>query len=163
MSVIELNTRSRKVFAIAWALLEILLFASLFFGWGTLVFMLKKDGVYSYLCDDQVEEGVSGPDEGGGVLGPGTTTSSDIDDVAVVGFSASGGYDVINNRTQTLVNNNTTSEPYRIPGRRIGCPEQDKKFNLGFTIVSGLWPYLYGVLGQLGHKFGTRFLRLSSM
>ncbi|XP_033747603.1 solute carrier family 43 member 3-like isoform X2 [Pecten maximus] len=159
MTLIALNTRSRKVFAILWALLEIFLFAGLFFGWGTLVFMLKEEGVYGYLCDTEA----TGSDDMQYGLTPRTLYYGNVN-VTLYSGHTSAGYDVYSeNVTQELKNNATNKNIARVLGTKVGCPAQDKKFNLGFTIVSGLWPFFYGILGQLGHKFGTRFLRLSSI
>ncbi|XP_021365972.1 solute carrier family 43 member 3-like [Mizuhopecten yessoensis] len=150
MSLIALNTRYRKLFAIVWALIEILLFAGLFFGWGTLVFMLKEEGVYGHLCENEA----IGSGHRFGVSGLGTVNEDQLNLTTV-------GYEVYStNVTHGFKHNNTGST------RRhnvVGCPAQDKVFNLGFTMVSGLWPFFYGLLGQLGHRFGTRFLRLSSI
>ena len=33
-----------------WALIEIFLFGGVFYGWGSLVFILKNDGIYADLC-----------------------------------------------------------------------------------------------------------------
>ncbi|XP_060075994.1 equilibrative nucleobase transporter 1-like [Ylistrum balloti] len=155
MSIIALDTRPKKIFAIVWALLEIFLFAGLFFGWGTLVFILKEDGVYGDLCDIEANE----PGDKMAEFGIGTDTN-------MTSYSAPAfvEYDALSkNVTAELQNNDTNAHSIKGFRREIGCPDQDKKFNLGFTIVSGLWPFFFGILGQLGHKKGTRFLRISSI
>lgn len=148
MSFIVLNSSFRKGFAIGWALLEILLFAGLFFGWGTLVFMLKEEGVYGNLCESSTP----------GELDDKSRTMYTQKDNETL-YRTSAGYDVY---SVNVTNYNITLS-VKDSGKAIGCTAQDKKFNLGFTIVSGLWPFFYGILGQLGHKFGTRFLRLCSI
>ena len=43
------NRKYRHLYVV-WAFVENLLLTGSFFGWGSLVFILKEDGVYSDLC-----------------------------------------------------------------------------------------------------------------
>ncbi|XP_059147531.1 equilibrative nucleobase transporter 1-like [Physella acuta] len=52
----KFNTRLRFLYAI-WAFLECLGFCGLLQGWGSLVYILKDEGIYSDLCVDQPHNG----------------------------------------------------------------------------------------------------------
>ena len=46
-------TRKHRYVYVVWAFFENLLLSGVFFGWGTLVYVLKEDGVLSHLCPAQ--------------------------------------------------------------------------------------------------------------
>ncbi|ESO88988.1 hypothetical protein LOTGIDRAFT_154058 [Lottia gigantea] len=53
-------SRTRKFIMAVWAVVETVLFGGLIFGWGSIVFVLKDSGVYSYLCNQDGEDSVTG-------------------------------------------------------------------------------------------------------
>jgi len=134
----KLNTRGKKIFAIVWAWFEIFVFAGMFFGWGSLTLMLKEDGVYGYLCKSKFTNHTTKP--------------------SYIFYEES-----TNSNVPSFINHTGIKHVDRdiIDSQSIkGCPEQDKIYNLGFAIASGVWPYFFGLVSHLGHRIGTRFIRI---
>ncbi|KAL3888936.1 hypothetical protein ACJMK2_001296 [Sinanodonta woodiana] len=124
--------RQKRFLISTWAFMECLLFGGLLYGWGSLMFVFKQEGIYAELCNNKEETALSAM----------TNNSSSVTDV-------------------TLTN---SSEDTKIPDSNLkGCPEQDSKFTLCFTIASALFCASSAALGQINFMFGTRVTRIISM
>ena len=45
------DSRAKRIAVATWAVIETMLFGGIVNGWGSLVFVLKDEGLYSSLCD----------------------------------------------------------------------------------------------------------------
>lgn len=129
-----------RFFYVAWAFAECLLFAGLLYGWGSLVFVLKEDGVYSYICEESIEN-----DTG--------VTPALIDDNSSV-------VTVLN---YAIVPANDSVAKDAVSSGNLNCPERDKKLTLVFTIGSMLFCAGTAAMGQINYKFGTRVTRFCAL
>lgn len=152
----KLDTQVKQIFAAVWAVLEILVFGGLLFGWGSLVYVLKKERVYSNLCDFE-NSGIN---------------NSSIGNVTYWNLS-------VNNARQHIFVNNTgldDTESYNTSLQDVSaadagddtditssCVQQDKLFNLGFAVTTALFTYGNLAASQINYKFGTRVTRLIFM
>ncbi|KAJ8312550.1 hypothetical protein KUTeg_009923 [Tegillarca granosa] len=144
----ELDTQVKQIFAAIWAVLEILVFGGLLFGWGSLVYVLKKEGVYSNLCDFEKSK----------------INDSSIENVTVwnfivnttyhnhTGLDDRGRYNTSFHDGAADVDDNTDITS--------SCVQQDKLFNLGFAVTTALFTYGNLAASQINYKFGTRLTRL---
>ncbi|KAL3888287.1 hypothetical protein ACJMK2_000658 [Sinanodonta woodiana] len=127
-----IQMRQKRFLIAAWAFMECLLFGGLLYGWGSLMYVFKHEGIYAELCNNNDQAALSAM----------TNSSSSVTDV-------------------TLTN---SSEETKLSDSNFkGCPEQDSKFTLCFTIASALVCASSAVLGQINFMFGTRVTRLISM
>ncbi|XP_076447599.1 equilibrative nucleobase transporter 1-like [Babylonia areolata] len=133
------NPRFRFLYVV-WAFLECLLFGGLLYGWGSLVFVLKEDRVFSDLCDTK-NLSVSDVSE----LGDKSTES--LDAYTVAADSSHNASDVKENGLELNLN----------------CPARDKRLTLVFTIGSLLFCVGCAAMGQINFKFGTRITRLCAL
>ncbi|XP_076459274.1 equilibrative nucleobase transporter 1-like [Babylonia areolata] len=138
---------------VAWAFLECVLFGGLLYGWGSLVFILIEEGVYSELCDGYIppvsttarsDHGVSGHTP----LPVSTTEKSD-------------------HRDSILDSRDSTGDPAVEEGVhaawRQNCPVRERRFALVFTVATVALCVGTAALGQLNFKYGTRLTRLCAL
>ncbi|KAK7456520.1 hypothetical protein BaRGS_00039376 [Batillaria attramentaria] len=133
-----------RFFYVAWAFMECLLFGGLLYGWGSLVFILKRDGVYSGLCE--VFENQNR-----------TVVESSISTVRP--HALNGSNSIVSYNISTS-NSTSITHHHELATKKSGCTEQDNRLVLVFTIGSMLFCAGTAVMGQINFKFGTRVTRL---
>ena len=147
MTVTKLN-----VFLVTWGAVEILLFAGIIFGWASLVYVYRLEGYFNNKCDPNAIPAVQPVLDIETVVqtlnSSSTTTQSYV-------FASSPVYNISQNITGNV-------SAVRIP-EYITCKEQDKVFNLIYTlavVINGVSSFINGALWD---KFGTRFMRVIGM
>ena len=136
-----------NAFLVAWGAVEIVLFAGIIFGWASLVYVYKLEGFFNYKCDPD-----STPK-----LHP--LLEADLDDENLTSAELIADYLPSYNTSQNTTGNTSA---IRTP-EYITCKEQDKVFNLIYTlavVINGVSSFLNGALWD---KFGTRFMRVIGM
>ena len=128
------NPKLRCLYVI-WAYLECLLFGGLLYGWGSLVFILKEDGVFSELCKGHTE--------------PGTTTAT---------LRSAYYHSVVNSSRSTFVANHFEASK---PG--VECPERDSRLTLVFTLATLVFCIGCAWMGRINFKYGTRLTRVCAL
>jgi LAT3 family solute carrier family 43 protein 3 len=113
-----------------WAAVEVLCFAGLVFGWGTLVFVLKDEGILSDLCE---------------------VNNTKVYNHTRISFRQ----DVDSNTTTASVYDVRPTGVDITPH----CEAEDAMLNLYFTIATTLMYLTYIIGGQLHYKLGTRTTR----
>ncbi|XP_059207713.1 solute carrier family 43 member 2b [Centropristis striata] len=138
---------ARRWWMAVTAIVENLLFSAVLLGWGSLLIMLKSEGFYSYLCNEEGNStsfNVSQP-----LATPAPDEYSEYYDSEVVGLG-----DGVEMRPLVPMDG-----PLRMNGWLI-CKEQDEMLNLAFTIGSFLLSAITLPLGIVMDKYGPRKLRL---
>ncbi|KAL3877220.1 hypothetical protein ACJMK2_034957, partial [Sinanodonta woodiana] len=139
--------KQKRYLIAAWAFMECLLFGGLLYGWGSLMFVFKQEGIYAELCSNNDHAAMS------------ATTNSSSSNNSVSYEATSGVTSIVIDVTLT----NSSGEKTLSDSKLQGCPEQDSKFTLCFTIASALFCASSAVLGQINFMFGTRVTRIISM
>ncbi|XP_076606558.1 solute carrier family 43 member 2b isoform X2 [Chaetodon auriga] len=140
---------ARRWWMAVTAIIENLLFSAVLLGWGSLLLMLKSEGFYSYLCNEEGNSSsynVSLP-----LAAPTPNEYAEFyeSEGAVVGLG-----DGVEARPVVPVDG-----PLRMNGWLI-CKEQDEMLNLAFTVGSFLLSAITLPLGIVMDKYGPRKLRL---
>ncbi|RUS72509.1 hypothetical protein EGW08_019737 [Elysia chlorotica] len=136
------DPRFRVLYA-AWAFFEVITFGGLIYGWGSLVYILKDEGLYMELChEDNVDNSTAVVD-----LNPQVNSS-----VAYVTLVAANSSAVTTNLSQTR--SPDTEEEAK------SCDARDARLNLVFTIGSAMFCVGCFVMGQINYKYGTRVTRI---
>ncbi|KAM3601125.1 uncharacterized protein V6R79_008021 [Siganus canaliculatus] len=131
------------------AIIENLLFSAVLLGWGSLLIMLKSEGFYSYLCNEE------GNSTNFNLSKPLTTPIPEEflefyeSESEVVGLG-----DGVEMRPLVPMDG-----PLKMNGWLI-CKEQDEMLNLAFTVGSFLLSAITLPLGIVMDKYGPRKLRL---
>uniref|UniRef100_UPI003AB0D696 large neutral amino acids transporter small subunit 4-like n=1 Tax=Centroberyx gerrardi TaxID=166262 RepID=UPI003AB0D696 len=143
---------ARRWWMAVTAVIENLLFSAVLLGWGSLLIMLKSEGFYSYLCNEE------GNSSSYNLSLPLVTPAADDEyadyyeadgEGAVVGLG-----DGVEMRPLVPMDG-----PLRMNGWLI-CKEQDEMLNLAFTVGSFLLSAITLPLGIVMDKYGPRKLRL---
>ncbi|XP_072231043.1 solute carrier family 43 member 2b [Leuresthes tenuis] len=140
---------ARRWWMAVTAIIENLLFSAVLLGWGSLLIMLKSEGFYSYLCE---EEGNSSSYNLSEPLV--TETSFEYTDYVESEGEVVGLGDGVEMRPLVPVD-----RALRMNGWLI-CKEQDEMLNLAFTVGSFLLSAITLPLGIVMDKYGPRKLRL---
>ncbi|XP_005102603.1 solute carrier family 43 member 3 [Aplysia californica] len=134
------NPKLRYLYAV-WAFLECLGFGGLLYGWGSLVYILKDEGLYLDLCDNT-------PTNGSAVLNVSEVTPYSV------GPGLGNASVVIDSPAPVSVEGKSPSD---------GCDARDNKLALVFTIASAMFCVGCFIMGQINFKFGTRITRILAM
>ena len=127
-----------------WAFMECFLFGGLLYGWGSVEFVLKDEGIYADLCQE---------------LPIGNTTNSVVPRVDVYNTSLSS---IVANKSSGY-NVNSDNDTTTGAAKDNRCQAQDEKMALCFTIGSALFCVGCAILGHVSYKYGTRVTRLISL
>ncbi|XP_076459583.1 equilibrative nucleobase transporter 1-like [Babylonia areolata] len=133
-----------RFFYVIWAFLENVFFGGLLYGWGSLVFVLKEDRVFSEICDDfGAPRNIVDAPKNISFLNQNTELAESSTMVAYLELA------------------NTSHSPVSVVNKQnLNCPDRDKRLTLLFTIGSMLYCVGCAVIGQINFKFGTRITRL---
>ncbi|XP_053187837.1 solute carrier family 43 member 2b [Scomber japonicus] len=142
---------ARRWWMAVTAIIENLLFSAVLLGWGSLLIMLKSEGFYSYLCNEEDLGNNSSHNLSHSLATPTPDEYADYYESVggVVGLG-----DGVEMRPLVPVD-----EPMRMNGWLI-CKEQDEMLNLAFTVGSFLLSAITLPLGIVMDKYGPRNLRL---
>lgn len=152
-----------KKFIIAgWAFMECLFFAGHLYGWASINYVLKAEGIYA--CEDTTNSSVakysSASKNDSGIVYSGL--NNDPGKVNVVAFNATGNSEISATTTPGSPLSNVTVVTLPTSMKKTQCKSQDSLMALCFTIGSGLFCLGCAVLGHVNYKFGTRVTRLIS-
>lgn len=141
-----------KLFIAVWSFLECILFSGVGYGWSSLVFVFKEEGIYSDLCEPT--SSVNGSIKERDTNFSATVTASnernpggtylETDTGKPTDSPVEHGHDIID-----LVAYPT-------------CVEQDSRFSLCFTITVLTYCSYCCIIGQVNYHYGTRIARLIS-
>lgn len=142
-----------RLFVALWAFLECILLAGVGYGWSSLVFVFKEEGIYSDLCELV-------PTINGSIK---QTTKHSSSMVGTGNDSISIGPIEV---SYADANTESPVEHTYVKTESVGyptCLEQDSRLSLCFTIA--IFTYcIYGcIIGQVNYHYGTRIARLISL
>lgn len=137
----------KKFLVAGWAFVECLLFGGLLYGWASVNFVLKKEGIYADLCQNEMN--ITSADV---KYLNGSENGSAANVVSVVTLQGGGESGYNTSQGGGAVSDET----------REGCKPQDNNMALCFTIASALFCVGCAVLGHINYKFGTRVTRIIS-
>lgn len=140
--------------------MEVVLFAGVIFGWGSLVFILKDEGFYIDSCMDntiEIDSGFILPEHHELILSNMTVDVPKHDIISTINNDSSSlshfeGYDILN------ANNSVRIVPER--NEIKGCQAQESKLNLWFSIAVSFMYLSFGGIGYIIQHFGTRVTRI---
>ncbi|XP_052782310.1 equilibrative nucleobase transporter 1-like [Mya arenaria] len=148
------SKRSWVKYALAgWAFIECLLFAGILYGWGSLVFIFKSEGIYADLCgyDDHVHSVDKMNKSNINVYRNNGKLNTSNPSVHFIHSTSS-------TLTETLNNHNGNTTVTVTKGQ--SCLAQDSRMSLCFTISSSIFCVSCVVMGAVNYKLGTRLTRL---
>lgn len=123
-----------RFFYIVWAFLECLLFGGLLFGWGSLVFILIEEGVYSDICPDKPKN---------------TSVKGDTNEISSL------------TSVEKVSDDGNSSDGIELPNPM--CTERDNRLTLVFAIASVMFCVGCAAMGHINFKFGTRITRFCAL
>lgn len=141
MVLSDLNNRKhgwKKWFITGWAFFECLLFSGMLYGWGSLNYVLKLEGIYGHLCENEITSGLINN----------TTASSNF---------------TISPTASVRVTHSPSNEADPAYGSMKQCKAQDSKMALCYTIAAFMFGIGNAVFGFINYKFGTRVARLIAL
>lgn len=138
--------RKYPVLCTLWAFMEVLLFAGVIYGWGSLVFVFKEEGFYLDYCtgSDVVTESEQK------LLDKATVSSHD----ALYNINNPFFY---NGTEPSKSNQGNGTEDGHISE---GCPAQESKLNLWFSMSVSFMYLSFAGIGYLIRHLGTRITRV---
>ncbi|KAL4240451.1 hypothetical protein ACF0H5_001243 [Mactra antiquata] len=136
----------KKWFIAGWAFMECLFFGGLLYGWASVNFVLKMEGIYG--CDSVLISNNSLTY---------SQNSSGNDVISVVSFNGTEAPSLVTMDSVPATSLNDTMEE-----SDGSCKQQDSNMALCFTIASTLFCVGCAVLGHINYKFGTRVTRIIS-
>ncbi|GFR84277.1 solute carrier family 43 member 3 [Elysia marginata] len=141
------DPRFRILYA-AWAFFEVIAYGGLIYGWGSLVYILKDEGLYMELCETDVEN-ITVVD-----LKLHNSSTSSLSSVSYATPTTSNTSIYI-----TDIVHKSTPAPVSVE-EKDSCDARDARLNLVFTIGSAMFCVGCFVMGQINYKFGTRVTRV---
>ncbi|XP_070181574.1 equilibrative nucleobase transporter 1-like [Littorina saxatilis] len=161
MNIYNMETKQARKWRwliFASASLETILFGGIVFGWSSLVYVLKQDGVFYHLCNDVnvnyshvvVNVGILNLSH---ALNQSTTLSS---------FDYSYGYVTNDSFSKPRVYSSPTDDvsDAMTSGVLMTCDAQDNMLSLCFSVSSGILYTAASIVGAMSYKLGTRTTRL---
>ncbi|XP_067650493.1 equilibrative nucleobase transporter 1-like [Haliotis asinina] len=140
--------------AALWCVVESLLFGGLFFGWASLVYVFKQEGIYSFLCS---HSGANGSTNSNVSYSHGHESISDrgLENTILEGNKSQGypSYSIHDGEHGTNVDAAGKLTP-------VSCKEQDAILNLWFTIAVSVLSIATSVIGWVLYRFGPLVLRV---
>ena len=137
--------RKYPVFCTIWAFMEVVLFGGVIFGWGSLVFILKEEGFYLDYCSPSELGNISNPDVSEQLTSV-TVSNSSFDEQS---------YTLLD----TNINGTNTLNDIAVNRTTRGCPAQESKLNLWFSISVSFMYLSFAGIGYLIRHIGTRNTR----
>ena len=139
------STAAWKKYLIAgWSFMECLLFSGVLYGWSSLVFVLKEEGIYADLCSTGSHES--------------DKQETAFNTTVVSNFTLS-----LNNQSEAnyfLSSQSGSNNSMILENVHIPCKEQDSMLALCFTIGSSVFCASCVVMGHINYRLGTRITRL---
>ena len=142
------SEQKRRWLILASACLEMFLFSGIFFGWSSLMFILKQEGIFSHLCAKDVNNSTNSPSDAG------------TDDMGLNQANVLSPVAPSNQTTQNWSFSGETSG-YRTSSGLSNCLAQDNMLSLCFTVSTALLYTSTSLAGALTYKLGTRIARLA--
>lgn len=140
--------------AALWCVVESLLFGGLFFGWASLVYVFKQEGIYHFLCNHPAANGSIGSNVSNS-LEHMSIRNSEVEPHTLYGGNKSLAYPSYN--IQDTEDGVDVSDGDRRPP--ASCKEQDAVLNLWFTIAVSVLSITTSVIGWILYRFGPLVLR----
>lgn len=153
----------KKYIVAGWAFMECFLFAGHLYGWASINYVLKSEGIYA--CESMQNGSFmeySTVDNSSGTVH--TDINQDPAIVNVVALNTTENSEKLASTTVAIsLTNGTVVTHTASPKKREQCKSQDSMMALCFTIGSALFCVGCAVLGHVNYKFGTRVTRLISL
>ncbi|XP_046331337.2 equilibrative nucleobase transporter 1-like [Haliotis rufescens] len=140
--------------AALWCIVESLLFGGLFFGWASLVYVFKQEGIYHFLCNHPAANGSIGSNVSNS-LEHMSIRNSEVEPHTLYSGNKSLAYPSYN--IQDTEDGVDVSDGDRRPP--ASCKEQDAVLNLWFTIAVSVLSIATSVIGWILYRFGPLVLR----
>ncbi|XP_060572191.1 equilibrative nucleobase transporter 1-like [Ruditapes philippinarum] len=135
----------KKWLVAGWAFMECLLFAGIMFGWPSLNFVLKSEGIYADLCEDTANSSF-------------LTYYMENNTATVLNIRLLNGTTSSSNKVFKALSN--MSSQYT---KEEACKPQDDKMAFCFTIGTVVYCIGCAVFGFINYRFGTMVTRLICM
>ncbi|XP_025090187.1 solute carrier family 43 member 3-like isoform X2 [Pomacea canaliculata] len=129
---------------VVWGVLECLLFGGLLFGWGSVVFVLKEECIFSHLCPNKTQANR-------------TLAEAELDIYMDITSTMQTGY-----RHHDAASNYSFVKEKQMAGS-CSCLESDSVLFLAFTIGTMMFCAGCAAMGLISIKFGTRVTRLCAL
>lgn len=140
----------KKWLVAGWAFMECLLFGGLLYGWGSLMFVLKDEGIYADLCPkEEISLSLN-------------ASNSSVTYNPEPGFNESVFVVTLTNLSSTISLNTNDSTVEEVK-KQERCVPQDEKMALCFTIASAIFCAGCAVMGHINYMFGTRATRVIAL
>ncbi|XP_046573918.1 solute carrier family 43 member 3-like isoform X2 [Haliotis rubra] len=140
--------------AALWCVVESLLFGGLFFGWASLVYVFKQEGIYSFLCNHPAANGSTGSNVSNS-LGHESIRDRELEHTLLEGNTSQSYPSYSIHDTEHGVNANGAG---KLPP--ASCKEQDAILNLWFTVAVSVLSIATSVIGWILYRFGPLVLRV---
>ena len=155
----------KKYFVAGWAFTECLLFAGLLYGWPSLNFVLKAEGIYSDLCEDTLNNSVSNNGSEVIIVGLSSATTSQLSTTTSTATPLSTSQLSTTTPTATPLSTSQLSTTTTLSVQSTkdeACKQQDSRMALCFTIGIIMFGIGYAIFGGINFKFKTRITRYIS-